>query len=287
MASRKHPGIVKWLYLCAFLFFAGLTYYGYDFYFSSRVAKARHVLRPVLRQSGKLGHFLGILGSLMMIFLLLYSVRKRFKFAKRWGKLNSWLEIHIFLGIAGPLLVLYHTAFKFNGIVAVSFWSMVLVVVSGILGKYIYELIPRSISGMELSRIELEAEEIYFTFQLRKIIPRNHNLWKYLKRIESGNNRSGNKFSNIIFFVFFPLQIRMNINRELGRYKSIDKKVKKKIRKIIIEKQKLLKKSQLLERSLSLLKFWHLIHKPFVIIMFLILTVHVYIALKMGYKWIF
>ncbi len=66
--------------------------------------------------------------------------------------------MHIFLGITGPVLVCFHTVLKLSGIVALSFWSMVLVVLSGIIGKYIYELIPHSLSGMELNRIELEAE---------------------------------------------------------------------------------------------------------------------------------
>ncbi len=48
------------------------------------------------------------------------------------------------------MLVLYHTAFKFGGIVSVSFWSMVLVVLSGVVGRFIYVQIPRTIQGQEL-----------------------------------------------------------------------------------------------------------------------------------------
>ena len=106
-----------------------------------------------------------------MLLLLLYSVRKRFHFARKWGNLNVWLSAHIFLGFAGPVLVLFHTVFKFSGIVAIAFWSMVLVVASGVVGKFIFALIPRSLSGMELNRIEMEAEEIGLTFEMRKLLP--------------------------------------------------------------------------------------------------------------------
>ena len=41
------------------------------------------------------------------------------------------------------MLVLFHTAFKFGGIVAVSFWSMVAVFLSGIIGRFIYIQIPK------------------------------------------------------------------------------------------------------------------------------------------------
>lgn len=48
-------------------------------------------------------------------------------------------------------MVLFHTAFKFGGIVAISFWSMVAVVASGVIGRFIYNQIPRSIQGQELT----------------------------------------------------------------------------------------------------------------------------------------
>jgi hypothetical protein len=69
----------------------------------------------------------------------------------RLGKLENWLEFHIFLCALGPIMVLFHTAYKFGGIVAVSFWSMVAVFLSGIIGRFIYLQIPRSIEGRELS----------------------------------------------------------------------------------------------------------------------------------------
>ncbi len=56
----------------------------------------------------------------------------------------------------GPILVLFHTAFKFGGIVAVSFWSMVAVFLSGVIGRFIYLQIPRSIEGRELNLYEVK-----------------------------------------------------------------------------------------------------------------------------------
>ena len=73
----------------------------------------------------------------------------------RLGILKYWLEFHIFLCTLGPIMVLFHTAFKFGGLVAVSFWSMVAVFLSGIVGRFIYIQIPRSIEGRELSLSEV------------------------------------------------------------------------------------------------------------------------------------
>lgn len=98
----------------------------------------------------------GIVGSLMMLAgVSSYMLRKRIQKLSRFGLLKYWLEFHIFLCSLGPMLVLYHTAFKFRGLVAVSFWSMVAVVISGVIGRYIYLQIPRTIEGFEMDLNEI------------------------------------------------------------------------------------------------------------------------------------
>ena len=67
----------------------------------------------------------------MLIGVGFYMARKRFRSLGRVGLLKHWLEFHIFLCSLGPVLVLYHTTFKFGGLVALSFWSMVAVFLSG------------------------------------------------------------------------------------------------------------------------------------------------------------
>ena len=90
----------------------------------------------------------------MITGMLSYMARKRYRFLSRMG-LKHWLEFHIFLCTLGPYLVLFHTAFKFGGLVAISFWSMVAVFLSGVIGRFIYLQIPRSIEGRELSLNEV------------------------------------------------------------------------------------------------------------------------------------
>ena len=110
----------------------------------------------LLKPSGLLGHGLGIVGTmLILIGVFSYMARKRFKRFSHIGVLKYWLEFHIFLCALGPVLILYHTSFKFGGIVSVSFWSLVIVVASGIIGRFIYLQIPHTIEGRELSLNEV------------------------------------------------------------------------------------------------------------------------------------
>ena len=126
--------------------------------------------------SGFLGHSLGVIGSVLVLMTeVLYSLRKRYKFA-RWGKLQNWLSFHIFTGLVGPYLILLHTSWKFNGIAGILMLFTILIVASGFIGRYFYTLIPRDIDGTaieaegafrkldlinkELAQIDPTSEEI-------------------------------------------------------------------------------------------------------------------------------
>lgn len=281
----KRHSILTYFYVLFFLFFAGLFLYGRAYYTAPIAEKVRHPLHPLLRQSGSLGHLLGIAGSLFMLLLLLYSLRKRFRFARKWGSLDTWLHIHIFLGIIGPLLVLFHTVFKFSGIVSIAFWSMVLVVLSGFVGKYIYELIPRSLSGMELNRIELEAEEIGLTFEMRKLVPARHPLWNHLSHLEKKEFKPS--LLKILFLFLEPVKLRHRLSRLLKGSDGIPGAKRKKLISLVVKRHMIIRKAKLLQQTMKIIHYWHLLHKPFVIIMFLILMIHVYISVRMGYLWIF
>jgi hypothetical protein len=273
------------LYVMLFLFCGAFFFFSREYYLAPAFKKARHPLNPILRQSGSTGHLFAIIGTLFMVLLLLYSVRKRFRFASKWGNLNVWLSAHIFLGVAGPLLVMFHTVFKYTGIVSISFWSMVLVVVSGVVGKYIFALIPRSLSGMELNRIEMETEEIGLTFEMRKILPAAHPFWQRLADIEYA--ASPKSRLEHLHLIFEPRQLRRQLKRLLGDSAGLDRRQQKKLIALVVKRHMIHHKAKLMQETLKVLHYWHLVHQPFVIIMFLVLLIHVYVAVSMGYTWKF
>jgi hypothetical protein len=273
------------LYMLLILFCSAVFFLGRDYYLAPAFRKARHPLNSILRQSGSVGHLLGIIGTFFMLLLLLYSVRKRCRFAGGWGSLNIWLSAHIFLGMAGPALVLFHSVFKFSGIVSIAFWSMVLVVASGVVGKYIFALIPRSLSGMELNRIELEAEEIGLTFEMRKILPADHPFWQRLAAMESESGRRS-RWEHL-HLLFEPARLRRQLQRLLGNSLELGRRQRKKLVALVVKRHMIHHKAQLMQQTLRILHYWHLLHQPFVIIMFLILFVHIYISIRLGYVWKF
>lgn len=96
------------------------------------------------------GHTIGILGFILMILTeTLYSLRKRSKSAS-WGRMSTWLQIHIFTGLVGPYMVLLHTSWKFNGLAGATTLLTFIIVFSGFIGRYIYTRIPRTMDGLEI-----------------------------------------------------------------------------------------------------------------------------------------
>ncbi|MCB0559867.1 MAG: hypothetical protein KDD09_13035, partial [Phaeodactylibacter sp.] len=134
-----------------------LAYKGIPYYSTSLEERFYHPDHDYFKPSGLFGHPLGIVGTLLILIgVASYIARKRYSFLARLGRLKYWLEFHIFLCSLGPVMVLFHTAFKFGGIVSIAFWSMVAVVLSGVIGRFIYIQIPRTIEGRALSLNEVK-----------------------------------------------------------------------------------------------------------------------------------
>ena len=106
--------------------------------------------REVPPASELFGHGIGIVGFIFMLLTeVLYSLRKRSRSVK-WGRMSTWLQLHIFTGLVGPYMVLLHTSWKFNGIAGATTLLTIIIVVSGFIGRYIFTRIPRTLDGMEI-----------------------------------------------------------------------------------------------------------------------------------------
>ncbi len=264
---------------------------GYDYYstpLEERFFNSQHTL---LKPSGDWGHGFGVIGTLMMILgVSIYMIRKRVKWFFNFGFLKHWLELHIFLCTVGPMLVLYHTAFKFGGIVSVSFWSMVLVVLSGVIGRFIYVQIPRTIQGQEMGINAMNDLRENLASKVTKAIDFDGKTLDEFKVITSTERYR--EFSFIKALLFIPNDF-FKIRRILRKIKK-DLKLAglpKIVRKEIINSAKieivLTRRIGLLRTFHKLFRYWHIAHLPFAITMFVIMLVHVGVTLAFGYKWIF
>ena len=114
--------------------------------------------RGYFKAGDDVGYWLGVAGGLMMLTLFTYPLRKHFRFMHRLGKVKWWLAMHMVLGIAGPLLILVHSTFHIGSLNAgVALWSMVIVALSGVVGRFIYMRVNRGLHGEQTTLRELQV----------------------------------------------------------------------------------------------------------------------------------
>lgn len=266
-----------------------LSYKGYSYYSTPLEERFYHADHQNFKAGGLYGHGLGIVGTFLILFgVVLYIVRKRNKVFARWGRLKYWLEFHIFLCSLGPVMILFHTAFKFGGIVSIAFWSMVAVVVSGVIGRYIYIQIPRSIEGRELSLNEIQASKTNIgdilgnTYQLD--LTSRHSILAMLEVQNQGNTRYLVKG---LFAWFFDDRRRLSSIKRTLKQNRLARRDIRKVTQLVRNEMAINKRIQRLQQMQQLFKYWHVAHLPFAIVMLVIVVLHVGITLAFGYTWIF
>lgn len=100
---------------------------------------------------GYVSLWLGWIGLAAMIIMNVYSIRKRSSAMASMGSLRSWLNFHVFCGLVGPTLILFHCELKVRGVVGIAFWSMMVSFSSGIIGRYFYLQLLRKKSDYDLT----------------------------------------------------------------------------------------------------------------------------------------
>jgi len=110
----------------------------------------------LFKASDDLSYWIAVAGGSMMLALFSYPLRKHVRFMQGLGKVKWWFWTHLFLGIAGPWLILLHSAFHIGSLNAgIALYSMVIVVASGVVGRFIHVRINRGLNGERMSLVEL------------------------------------------------------------------------------------------------------------------------------------
>jgi hypothetical protein len=106
------------------------------------------------------GMALGVAGlTCMLVGASMYVLRKHVAMFKKVGKLNTWLSAHIVLCLVGPTLIMYHATFNIlapNSGVAI--YSMLIVVGSGLFGKYIHGHVLQTLGGERAGLKQIEKQ---------------------------------------------------------------------------------------------------------------------------------
>lgn len=275
------------LYIIFFGIWTTLFAYGFHYYSLGLADRLRSPSHGQLRPSGELGLLYGYIGAAVLLLLLLYSVRKRVRALHGLGKLGRWLNVHIFFGIAGPLMITLHAGFRVTGAIAVGYWAMIGVMLSGFVGYYLLRQVGGALSETEdaaqLLTEELEALDHQLTERFG-FTPAD----LAALRFRSGIDRAGEM--NAIASLFYLLgHDFLGILDALGllpksqaeaRLGASDRKLLRSLtrRHLAIERRR-----AFLRQTSALFHYWHTIHKPFTFVLFLMMGVHIGVAVWLGY----
>ena len=253
-----------------YLFYTGFTYYN-----TALEERFYHPRHNWFKSSGIYGQGLGIIGTLMILIgVVIYIARKRYNFLAKQIRLKYLLEFHIFLCTLGPILILFHTAFKFGGIVSVAFWSMVAVVLSGVAGRFIYNQIPKTIEGRIMSINEVKEMKIDLAAVLQQKYKLESNTIEIITNLI-------NKDAHV------DDQKTLGYLKKVLNRRDLPKAERKSILKTVKNEISLSKKIARLQTMQKLFKYWHVAHMPFALIMLVIVVIHIAVTVAFGYKWIF
>lgn len=257
---------------------------GWEYYRSPIATRGYMAAHRLLRPSGAIGLSLGVAGALAMVSTLPYAVRKRWRKLARLGAAPRWLDVHIFFGIIGPVLVTLHTAFKFNGLVAVGYWLMLMVWTSGFVGRYLYVRIPKTIRGVELSREEMAAELDDAREGLTRV-PVPAAARAALDEFDHAVALKSGRPPGVLDLFFGELRVRTRLllmRRQL-RAAGADLEAVNTAVSRAAEHATIVRRLAHLQRTRRLFAVWHVFHLPLVYAMFLIVGLHVGVALYLGY----
>jgi hypothetical protein len=256
---------------------------GLEYYRTPLAVRGYAAAHPILRPSGPAGQSFGLLGSLLLLVPFAYMARKRIRRLKSAGTAAVWLEVHLFCGVFGPVLITFHTSFKFNGIVSAAYWSMVLVMASGFVGRYLYVRIPRSLRGTELTRAELDDKAAALNEELAALVG-SEPILEAISGFEQAALPPPDRLS-FVDLVFGERRLRRclrALDREL-QGAGLDDGFREEIVALTGERSVLLRRRAHLLRTKKLFDLWHVFHLPLVYLLLVIAAAHVAIVLYLGY----
>jgi hypothetical protein len=295
--ERAHRLRLAFGYFLAIALILGLLIYGWDYYTldaASRPFSAKHAL---LRPSSAIGIRLGFLGFGMFLAIFLYPLRKRWAWLGRQGSSRHWLDIHVLLGLSAPFVIALHSSFKFHGFAGIAFWIMVAVSLSGIIGRYLYAQIPRSLNTAELSLKELQ--------EMRERLAREMSEQRLLKPADlqaltnlPNAERVDHMFivNALIYMMILDFVRALRIARLRRHALSIGEKFftlgglfptnHTELERAIgaaRDEAAMAKRVLFLARSKQVFHLWHVVHKPFSYSFALLALIHIGVVFMMGF----
>lgn len=289
-SARPGPSLVPVLVACAVL--VGGTILGSSYYFAPLAERVRHPLHPWLRPSGYIGQSAGMLATVVFLFLWLYPLRKRVRWLRWTGAMSRWLDLHVGAALVLPLLTAVHASWRFDGAIGLGFWSMIVVCLSGVVGRYLYVQIPRSASGLELGAEEIAAERRQLLVELAQSAGLPPGQVQALLRPEPVRCAGLGVVATLRRLARDEVT-RRRAARTLGRLcdsrpggRRLDRDALGRVVRLARREMALTQQARMLAATHRVFRLWHVAHRPFAVTALVAVLLHVGVVVATGMTWL-
>ena len=263
-----------------------------SYYFSPLIEQALREEHPALRSSGRLGLLLGIAGTVLMGLNLLYLLRRR-KPQWRWaGSLRAWMNFHITTGLLAGGLILMHACIAYRSAPGgVAATALMIVILTGIVGRYIYSQVPRSLEGRELRLDEIRENLDVLRRALERLGISLPGIAKLLSAdvADAAATRARGSSLGIVFVVLFGDPVarkRLAEARKQLMAQTLPVEVTREGNRLL---HRLFRELTWLERYQglrSIMASWRFLHLWLAIVLFCSASMHIGLAVVYGDLWI-
>lgn len=238
-----------------------------------------------------LGYLLGIVGSVMMLVLILYPLRKRWRSLRALGRVPTWFRLHMIFGIVGPALILIHANWDLNSLNAtMAYTAMLIVVASGIIGRYLYSKVHQGLYGRKTEVRHILEDASLLKQALGADLPQTGHFLEELRKLEARIFATRRGFlSQTAFFLTLPFRrgsLRVRLTRlaeqtiavegkKSGWSWSTRRKRRKLARKHLTLYFAALTKAARFSVFERLFALWHVLHLPLFILLVVTAIIHI------------
>ena len=231
-----------------------------------------------------MGRVMGYIGAVMMFVAALYTLRLNIPGIRRLGNAKTWFDLHIVFGLAGPVFGLLHMdtkIFEMYWVTLLVWWPTFFVLVTGLVGRFIYTAIPKVEMTTSRDKQDLDKGIQDVADQWSSMTVSANVMNQFLKAQEKQEEKEQDLDMGLISFAKFlfrsELRRRQGVTeleeRVLGQLKN--QKLKQTALDLMTRRAQVERKTQVIGVARRLLTLWRAYHIGLSLILLVALLVHI------------
>jgi hypothetical protein len=231
------------------------------------------------RAGNDLAIYCGYVGTALMLLAILYVPLRRIKSFRVFASNTMWFDFHLMSGTMGPAFIVLHSAFKLDNWVSAAFWSMIIVFVSGVIGRYLYTQVPDLLNGRELEELDHKRAFQALHKQYGNAVNASHQILGPHKTAADNIAAHAGMLRSFLWLMMEDLKrpsrylYRKRIFGATGMPREGVAELSRRTGRMMLINRRMV----LASRTQMLLHSWKKVHVPFSIIMAGIAAVHIYL----------